>query len=184
MRLKLAARQAFTVANPDILPSSNLKKITIPNVTAFGLRFHHRHVYSITSGRFQANMTPSLTQSWAESRWSARTDPFWWSCVPRKETAHMKRTVRSYMARVVRHAVVESLRKQGLKSDGTSLDGTDGKLLFATAQFTPESSVLKTPFAEVVRQTDTALATIIKMVEAQKDRLAVPKRVYKPRRRN
>lgn len=67
------------------------------------------------------------------------------------------------MARKVRHAVTESLRKQGFRADGTRLDGSKGRELYGTAQFTPEQPIMKMPFTEVVKQMDVAVSTMIEL---------------------
>jgi hypothetical protein len=51
-------------------------------------------------------------------RWQARQEPFWWSVITRKDIEN-HRTVRNWVARRLRHAFVELLRKKGYAADGS-----------------------------------------------------------------
>lgn len=95
----------------------------------------------------------------------------------RKELAVAKKLTRSWMAKRVRCAVVESLQKKGFKPDGTSLDGTQ-KEIYGTAQFLPGPLALKLPYADIVKQTDTAIEKIIKVESKSQDNRSAP---WKPR---
>jgi hypothetical protein len=165
MRLKLPPREAFPSTNPGIQFYHKQYPLSSSGITAFTARFHNKHAYSLSSGRFTAHPpTWVLKAEWSLSRWSERKEPFWWSCVAKKEVAVMKKLPRSYTARKVRNAIVESLRKKGFNPDGTSADGT-GKELYGSAQFLPEAPALKLPFAEIVKQTDIAIERIIEGIQ-------------------
>jgi len=73
------------------------------------------------------------------------------------------------MARRVRHAVVESLRKEGFKPDGTRLEGKAGDSLYGTAHFTPETTILKMPYTELVKQTDAAVQRMMNFRVKKRD---------------
>jgi hypothetical protein len=148
--------KAFPPINPDILYSQALFPIPVHGATAFALRFSPKHTYSPTSGRFKPEKL-QLKQEWAQNRWNERKEPFWWSAVPKRETAHHHATVRSWMSRRMRNAVVESLKKEGFKPDGTRLEGRYGGPLYGTAHFTPQTTILKMPYTELVKQTDAAV---------------------------
>jgi hypothetical protein len=172
MRLKLPPRKAFLPTNPDIEFYHKLNLLSTTGLTAFTARFTNKHAYSISSGRWTEHLpTWILKGEWSLSRWAERKEPFWWSCVSKKELATMKSVPRSYMARKVRSAIVESLQKKGFNPDGTSADGT-GKELHGTAQFRTEAAALTLPFAQVVKQTDTAIERIIKGIQIRDDRFA------------
>lgn len=87
----------------------------------------------------------------------------------------MKGVTRSYMARRVRCAIVESLRKKGFNSDGTSADGT-GKEIYGSAQFRTETPALTLPFVEIVKQTDIAIERLIKGIQMKDDKSARTKK--------
>lgn len=65
------------------------------------------------------------------------------------------------MARRVRSAVVESLGKRGLGRDGRAKEGERGLELVGSAQFIPETAVLKMGYKELVGETDIAVERML-----------------------
>jgi hypothetical protein len=80
-----------------------------------------------------------------------------------------KRVVRSWAARRVRQAFVESLRKEGYAQDGSRIEGR-GLPLVGTVQFFPESTITKTKFKALVPQMDLVVREIIKRQSNQNRR--------------
>ncbi|RDL36526.1 uncharacterized protein BP5553_05878 [Venustampulla echinocandica] len=157
MAAKQAATAAAAAAKPYIEYSRALGLKAIKGVTAFQVRYTDLHAYSITSGRFAPGY-PTLQQIYADRKYMVRTDPFWWSCVARKDTGFAKSVVRSWSARRVRNALGESLAKKGFAKDGARLEKGAGKHdLYGSAQLTPTALCLRMPYTELVKQTDIAV---------------------------
>lgn len=74
----------------------------------------------------------------------------------------MKRTIRSWLARRVRNAMVESLKAQGLSANGTRLDPSAGKDLVGSAQLVPNEPLLKMPYEELQKETDAVVKFLVK----------------------
>ncbi|KAH6679444.1 hypothetical protein B0J14DRAFT_580772 [Halenospora varia] len=147
----------------DILTHVFLNPKTIKGVTAFKIRVHPKHCYPTSSGRFLPDVQRTIGQVWADrDKYTNRKDPFWWTCLCKKETWAMKRTIRSWLARRVRNAMVESLKAQGLSANGTRLDPSAGKDLVGSAQLVPNEPLLKMPYEELQKETDAVVKFLVK----------------------
>lgn len=72
--------------------------------------------------------------------------------------------MRSYSARRVRQALLESLRKAGYASDGSRLPGTEGRAsLYGTLVLGALPSILKTKRDVLLQQTDSVVAYMLRM---------------------
>ncbi|KAL2069148.1 hypothetical protein VTL71DRAFT_15486 [Oculimacula yallundae] len=128
---------------------------------AFSIKYRDDRVYNICATRWiETTDTNYPLKAYFAQRWENRKEPFWWSAIAFK-TLESKRVVRSYVARKLRIAFTESLKKKGYKPDGTTLDGQGGMPLTGTAQLTPLEAILKTKQGDLVLQTDAALQTLL-----------------------
>jgi hypothetical protein len=127
-------------------------------ITSFALSYHPEHAYPITS---HMQGPPTLQNKWIARKFQARTEPFWWSCIAKKDIGTMKSTIRSWLARRVRHAFVRSLNKEGIASDGTSLDSKEKVILSGSAQIIIRASAVKVSYTDLVRQTDVGVEKIL-----------------------
>lgn len=74
-----------------------------------------------------------------------------------------KRTVRSWVGRRLRVAFIESLRKKGYASDGSSLPGTADKApIIGTAMLGAVPAILKIKNDSLIEQTDSAVQMMIR----------------------
>ncbi|CZS98756.1 hypothetical protein WAI453_001854 [Rhynchosporium graminicola] len=128
---------------------------------AFYLKYKDDRVYTICANRWmEMTSTNFPLKDYMAQRWENRKDPFWWSAIAYK-SLEAKRVVRSHVARKLRLAFTESLKKKGYKPDGTTLDGQGGMPLTGTAQLTPLEAILKTKQSDLVLQTDAALDALL-----------------------
>jgi hypothetical protein len=161
MALRQATKSA-KAANTAILPYHNLVDLKLGKhgVVAFGCRFRNLHAYTANACRLMEQNNSAVGRIFLQ-RWAERQDPLWWSCIAFIKGFDSKRTRRSWAARRLRTAFVESLKKQGYAANGTRLDGSGRKPLFGTAQLSPHEPMFKTKIEDLVKQTDIAVAAML-----------------------
>jgi len=145
-------------ARRAILNSYSLYPLNLPGVNALCAKYTKKYAYASTASKSLENPEAALYPKY-EKRWQARQEPLWWNASTWKDFAN-KKVVRSWVARRVRQAFVESLKKRGYTQDGSRINGL-GKPLVGTAQFFPQRPILKTKFNDLVLQTDSVLQAII-----------------------
>lgn len=150
----------YKIVNSNILPSPSLFPIRIPNAVGIKARYRNAKVYTQTAYSLQTPMNPLWPR--AEKRWETRTDPLWWSAIAHKNIENHK-TVRSWAARRLRIAFVESLKKRGWAADGTPMNTfRQQKSLYGTLQMSPEDGSIKVGFEQILKETDFIVAEIIR----------------------
>jgi hypothetical protein len=136
-----------------------MKPLGLSQVSAFACKYSKEHCYVAPVHPAVEYPTHALHLMYVK-RWQARTEPFWWNVIARKDIENRK-TVRSWAARRLRHAFTESLKKMGYGPDGNRLDG-EGQPLTGTAQLLPHQTIMKRKFVDLVWQTDMAVEAIIR----------------------
>jgi hypothetical protein len=136
-----------------------MKPLGHPHMNAFACKYSKKYCYVASVHPAVEYPTHALHLMYAK-RWQARTEPFWWNVIARKDIEN-RRTVRSWVARRLRQAFTESLRKMGYGPDGNRIDG-EGEPLIGTAQLLPHQTIMKRKFMDLVWQTDIAVEAIIK----------------------
>lgn len=154
----MAFPQAAQGGTRKILNYSAIKLLNLPTVNAFAARYTTDYCYVAPTPPAIEYPTHALFPMFAK-RWQTRQEPFWWNVIARKDIEN-KRTVRSWVARRLRHAFVESLKKKGYKPDGHRIDG-NGVPLIGTAQLFPHHSILRKKFVDLVYQTDLTVEAIL-----------------------
>jgi hypothetical protein len=146
-------------AKRKILDYKAIFTLPLRGVNAFSARYTKQYAYVASTAR-SIDFPSATLQRKFENRWQTRPDPLWWSVITRKSFAD-KRVLRSWAARRVRQAFVESLRKEGYAQDGSRI-GRQGVPLIGTAQLFPVGTIMKTNFKDLVSQTDLLVQAIIK----------------------
>ncbi|CAG8950242.1 hypothetical protein HYFRA_00008480 [Hymenoscyphus fraxineus] len=142
-----------------------LQSVGAKKIVAMSAFYSPYYVFALSSNRYTSE-ADTLAKEWAERQFNTRSEPFWWTCITKKEALTSKRTLRSWIARRTRMAFVESLRKRGYGSDGTRLDPTDGgKALYGTAQFLVREPCLLMKTEDLRKETDLALETIFQRMK-------------------
>jgi hypothetical protein len=136
-----------------------MKPLGLPTVNAFATRYSKEYCYVAPVHPAVEYPTHALHSMYVK-RWQARQEPFWWNVIARKDIDN-HRTVRTWAARRLRHAFVESLRKKGYAPDGNRIDG-NGQPLIGTAQLFPHQTIMRRNFLDLVWQTDLAVDAILK----------------------
>lgn len=147
---------------PKILASSYLGPLPIRRVKYIQVRYSKNYAYLLSSRRFDHSKPQTPEEEWADrSKWNRRTDSLWWSVLCKRDAITSKRVTRSYLARKFRHALVESLRKKGFKSDGFRLVEDGIPPLTGSMQVTPDTTALTLDFATVVGETDLVVEALM-----------------------
>ncbi len=136
-----------------------MKPIGLSDLNAFAVKYSKEYCYVAPVHPAVEYPTHALHSMYVK-RWEARTEPFWWNVIARKDINN-HRTVRTWAARRLRHAFMESLRKKGYAPDGNRIDGR-GQPLIGTAQLLPHQTIMRRKFVDLVWQTDLAVEAIIK----------------------
>jgi hypothetical protein len=157
-------------ANPQaskILNVEHLAPFNRSGISNILVKYHPNRTYLYASDRFN-NASPITSYTrWADrSAWFKRTDPFWWSVLAKKDSIAPRRTLRSYIARKVRNAVKDSLKKNGYKADGTRLVDDGQQPLTGTMQIVPLNNVLTMKYADIVRETDVVIGKLSSSTDA------------------
>lgn len=155
--------QLAQFAQRKILGPFSTYPLNIRGVNAFATRYTRRYAYASTASKLIDFPGAALYPKF-ERRWQTRQEPLWWNVTTRKDFEH-KRVVRSWVARRVRQAFVESLRKSGYAQDGSRITGS-GDPLVGTTQLFPERPILNMKFEEVVLQTDKVVQAIIDLEDS------------------
>ncbi|PMD54706.1 uncharacterized protein K444DRAFT_111422 [Hyaloscypha bicolor E] len=155
----MAFPQATQTGVRKILNYSAIKPLTIPAVNAFAAKYTKEYCYVATTPPQIEYPTDALFPMFVK-RWQERQEPFWWAVIARKDIEN-HRSVRSWVARRLRHAFMESLRKKGYKPDGNRIDGY-GEPLIGTAQLLPHESIIRKEYTDLVYQTDLTVEAILK----------------------
>src|ERR1700761_1304430 len=103
----MAITQASQAGFRKILNYSAIKPLTIPAVNAFAAKYTKEYCYVATTPPQIEYPTDALFPMFVK-RWQTRQEPFWWAVIARKDIEN-HRTVRSWIARKLRHAFMESL---------------------------------------------------------------------------
>lgn len=127
-----------------ILPYANLRKLPKSKesaVTGFSALYSVEQCFLVTSSSWAINPGNCPTISHNLHRWNQRTDTLWWSAIATTKLAP-KRVVRSWAARRLRVAFVESLKKYGYFSDGSQRNRKNGSALKGTLQLFANHPIL------------------------------------------
>ncbi|KAN0119587.1 hypothetical protein V8E51_001795 [Hyaloscypha variabilis] len=151
--------EAAQAGTRKILQYSSIKPLAVRTANAFSTKYTKEYCYVATTPPAIEYPTHALGPMFFQ-RWQTRSEPFWWSVVVRKGIEN-HRTVRSWVARRLRHAFIESLRKKGYGPDGNRIDG-NGEPLIGTAQLMPNESIKTKKFSDLVKQADLTVEAIIK----------------------
>jgi hypothetical protein len=156
---------------PKIYSSSTLAPVNRSGVSHLLVKYSPNRTYAFSSDRFASDNPITSYHIWADrSKWYKRTDSFWWSVLCKKDSTAPKRVLRSYVARKVRNAIVDSLKKKGYKADGSRLVDDEVPPLSGTMQITPVNTVLTMKYADVVKETDVVIKTLSSSEDAEKIR--------------
>jgi len=150
--------EAAQVGTRKILQYSHIRAIPVRTVDAFTPKYTKEYCYVATTPPAIEYPTHALSPMFFQ-RWQTRQEPFWWSVITRKDIEN-RRTVRSWVARRLRNAFIEALRKKGYGSDGTRIDG-NGEPLIGTAQLIPNESIKTKKYSDLVDQADLTVEAII-----------------------
>ena len=139
------------------------KPFTLPGIQHLKIRKSIEHAYLQAAGRWEPGRR-TLAEEWADRDGHLKRDePLWWSCIANKtpNKAGDKRTVRSYVARKLRSAMVDSLKKKGYDKNGRSLTG-DNRPIYGSCQITAEVDTAKMKYVDIVAQTDKIVQSLEK----------------------
>lgn len=137
---------------------------------SFQLRFRKVHAFSMTAGTGR-DLASNIGPDRFTRRWKERTDTLWWNVIGFKSVAP-KRVLRSYMARKVRVAFVEALKKRGVAPDGSWIDAEaqqTRKPVFGTAHMSPTIEVLTTKMEDLLLEMDKAVDVILSQQNTKHD---------------
>ncbi|KAG9236076.1 hypothetical protein BJ875DRAFT_245707 [Amylocarpus encephaloides] len=172
-----AWQKTATVLNTSILYYKHTKPLTLPGIQHLKIRHSTKHAYLQAAGRWEPGRR-TLAEEWADRDGHMKRDePLWWSCIANKtlNKAGDKRTVRSYVARKLRTAMVDSLKERGYDENGRSLVG-DNRSIYGSCQITAEVDTAKMKYVDIVAQTS-------KIVESlEKDSRKVQSKGFYPKR--
>jgi hypothetical protein len=157
-------RVAFVNGLSDYRTMKSLRGRESQAITAFQLKFSRRHLFPQTASKILNTKLHPLERVVIE-RYMERDEPLWWSCVCRKEIGANSSVVRTFLARKVRNAFKESLRKMGYDAAGRRLEGSELKVdLYGTANIMPAAFGLRMKYGDLVKQTDIAVLAIVNEV--------------------
>ena len=154
----MAFAEAAQAGRRKILQYSHIRALPLRTVDAFAAKYTKEYCYVATTPPAIEYPTHALSPMFFQ-RWQTRQEPFWWSVVTRKDI-EKHRTVRSWVARRLRHAFIEALRKKGYGPDGNRIDG-NGEPLIGTAQLLPQASIKTKKFSDLEHQADLTVDAIL-----------------------
>ena len=132
--------------------SVNLVPYGIPHDDqAFLMRYARHHAYTFTTHNSLTLGENQGLREYKRAQWAARTDPLW-SCFVCTNFAAGRpfRTRKSWLARRMRIAYAEALKKHGYAEDGTMLDGTNtGQDVVGTVMFMARELMMTMKSADV-----------------------------------
>ncbi|CAD6502746.1 BgTH12-05336 [Blumeria graminis f. sp. triticale] len=156
-----------------VLPFNRMEKLssTQDNITAGFTIFYSRHsCYLMTSSSWAVNVGSCAVAGYLLGRLSRRTEPLWWSAIATLPVSG-KRVVRSWIARRIRIAFIESLNNRGYSADGSRIKADNEPPLIGTVQifaYQPALITMKTP--ELKEKVDRSVQLFIEKVNTQSRR--------------
>lgn len=171
LALKPASETIFA-SKPKILPNSVLRSMKLGSINSFHARYANVKAYPQSTGSLM--LQDNARWPMLAKRFEQRMDPLWWSATTTKEVAP-NRTVRSWICRRVKQAMVESLRKRGWDSNGRPIEGGGRESsLYGTLQFKPLAASIQCTVSRLLEETDMVVSQIVEAQEASRSNKTLP----------